>query len=232
MIRHENIPDNKQFAVLSRYLLVIGMMVAAGLVPAEASPLEDAWQSLEQWDREKSPDAVVKSASSPAAGLLPSLDKSPAASVAAPTAVAVEHKVEFAGLPPLFERAAATSPSASKAAKDKTAAVKSQTILPDPIAEVGRSNERRGLALTLPGAETSTVKKAATAVCAKSPVPVIDPRLASDRATLAALQNAVKSVGAEQAFDFMLPADPRKSLPSESASAMPDLMPLTLPPLP
>lgn len=206
------------------------MLLAVCGSSAMAAVSEDNWQTLEQWDQGREPTPAVALPSEPVTRLLPSLDTAPAAPSTAPAAAAAEHKVDFAGLPPLFERVAALPAAEKKSTKSKTSSAKPAPVLPDPIAEVGRHHERRGLALTLPGPEKAPADKAATASCVKPPAPAIDPRLASDRATLAALQNAVKSVGAEQAFDFMLPEAKTKTAPMP-AITVPEIAPLTLSPL-
>lgn len=234
MIKRESHLNNGRHAATCRCLIVAGMIIAASVKPALATLSEDDWQSLEQWEREKQPDAVVVPVSPPVAGLLPSLDTTASLPIMRSSVVAAEHKVDFAGLPPLFERLTAVQTDEKKQAKSKTTPAKLAPVLPDPIAEVGRNNERRGTALALPGPEIAPADAAATAACTKPKAPVIDPRVASDRATLAALQNAVKSVGAEQAFDFMLPvaAQAKPSLPTVASRAIPEIRPLQLNALP
>ena len=215
-------------------VLLVGLMFATGICSAQASISEDNWQSLERWEQGGEPGAATVAApSAPAAKLLPSLGSAPVAEATTPAAAAVAHKVDFAGLPPLFERPIAVAPGQSKEPKPKAPATKPLPALSEKTALTGRENELRGLALTLPGPEKAPVVAPAT-TCAKPQTSAIDPRLASDRATLAALQSAVKSVGAEQAFDFMLPAKTETSpaLTPSAGTSIPELRLLNLPALP
>ncbi len=214
------------------YLILAGVLAAICVRPALAVIAEDNWQSLEHWEQEAT--AFVNTApDQPAEKLLPSLGQNQSASSSKRDAPR-PHEVDFAGLPPLFERPRSTETVETKQPILKAPIAKQMPVSPDRNVLIGRENERRSLALTLPGIEKAPTVTDAAAACAKPKVPALDQRLASDRATLAALQNAVKSVGAEQAFDLMLPQTNQKKLLPASAPEIvrPEVMPLALIALP
>jgi len=213
-------------------LILAGVMVAICVRPALAVIAEDNWQSLEHWEQEAT--ATVNTApDQPAEKLLPSLGQNQSAS-SSKRAASTPHEVDFAGLPPLFDRPRSTVTVETKQPILKAPIAKEMTVSADRNLLIGRENERRSLALTLPGIEKAPTVTDAAAACAKPKLPALDQRLVSDRATLAALQNAVKSVGAEEAFDLMLPQpNQKKSLPASAPEIVrPEVKPLALIALP
>lgn len=214
------------------YLILAGVMAVLCVRPALAVIAEDNWQSLEEWEQEAM--LFVNTAPElPAEQLLPSLGQNQSGS-SSKRAASTRHEVDFAGLPPLFERPKSTVAVDIKQPILKAPIAKQMPASPDRNELIGRENDRRSLALTLPGIEKAPTVTPAAAACAKPKLPALDQRLASDRATLAALQHAVKSVGAEQAFDLMLPqTNQKKSLPASVPEIVrPEVKPLALTSLP
>lgn len=161
-----------------------GVAQTAGAEEAAASVTTAGnWQPLEQFlqqgDVAAAPPPVEKSV--PGALLLPSLGaERGAAPVLAPVAL---KPVEFAALPPLFERPKPAPPLPAKTPRvDKK-------VLPQLVASVEKP-----------------VPPAKDPACAPPEMTKQAKNYASDSATLEALQQAVKELRLDERLDFMTPA--------------------------
>lgn len=158
---------------------------------AASSPIAN-WQTLEQFLQQPVTQTAPVVVEMPAGPLLPSLG---AEHTTAPILTPVEMKpVEFAALPPLFERPKPTPPLAAK----KLASEKK--VLPQLLATVEKPQA-----------------PAKTEACAPPEMTKRAKNYASDSATLEALQQAVKELKLDERLDFMQP--PKTSTPPTGAAA-------------
>lgn len=174
------------FAILAFCMAPVTAMAEEGA--AASSPIAN-WQTLEQFLQQPATPPVAQTEpvpDKPAGALLPSLgSERPPTPLLAPVAI---KPVEFAALPPLFERPKPTPPMTAKKLTPE------KKVLPQLVATIEKPQA-----------------PAKTEACAPPEMTKRAKNYASDSATLEALQQAVKELKLDERLDFMQP--PKTSTP-------------------
>lgn len=173
------------------------------------------WITLDEFINNQNmyPAPTPATAAPPAAIILPSLTNEKSASALATTAPAVKipPPVDFAAIPPVFERPKA-APAVVPVKPKPVLAKLNLAPRPDIMVSPGKDT------LAAPGI---------TAPTASCTVPEQSKRtkaLASDRATLVALQQAVKDLQLNDSVDFMMPPKTEQNAPTGKTELAPSVM--------
>lgn len=182
-----------------------------------AEPIKSGgdWITLDEFINNQNmyPEPTPAAAAPPAASILPSLTKEKGASALANAAPAVKipPPVDFAAIPPVFERPKA-APAVAPAKPKPVLAKLNLAPRPDIMVSPGKDT------LAAPGIT------APTAACTVPEQSKRTKALASDRATLVALQQAVKDLQLNDAVDFMMPPKTEQNAPSGKTASAPSVM--------